>query len=72
MRPLLLRQVVEELPNTGILRPASRLFIKAAALYLQNDHLIADRIEPQGPYQPDRLALASSMQPDVQTRRARA
>src|ERR1700680_218337 len=57
MRPLLLRQVVEELPHTGVLRPARRLFVKATAFHFEHDRLIAYRVEPQWPYQPDGLAL---------------
>jgi hypothetical protein len=57
VRAFLLRQVVEQLANTGVLRSCGRLLVEAPALNFHGAGLIADRVEPQWLHQPDRIAM---------------
>src|SRR5689334_24550521 len=55
MRALLLSQIVEQLPDTGVGCPCGSLFVEAACLHLHGTGLIANGFETERPYQPDRL-----------------
>src|SRR5438270_882653 len=53
MRALLLRQVIQQLPQTRVVRPSRRLFVEAARLHFHRSCLAPDRFEPEWAYQPD-------------------
>jgi hypothetical protein len=57
MRTLLLSQIVEQLPQAGVFRPAGSLFVEAACFRLHRADLLPDDFEPQRLYQPDRLPV---------------
>ena len=57
MRTLLLSQIVEQLPQTRVLRPSGGLFVEAACFRLHRADLLPDDFEPQRLYQPDRLPV---------------
>src|SRR5215467_6227755 len=57
MRPFLLSQIIEELPETGIRRSCGRLLVEPAALHFHGGCVASHRLQPQRPGEPYRAAL---------------
>ena len=63
VRPFFLRQIVEQLPDAGVLGTRSRLLVKTPGFHLHGTGGFVDRVQPERPHQPDRLPLQET--PDI-------
>ena len=57
MRPLFLREIIQQLPHVGVFRSARGLLIEPARFYFDRASLLPHDIQSQRTYEPDRATL---------------